>query len=300
MTSPGKYVIVTPVRDEERFLPLTLASVASQTVLPSEWVLVDDGSRDGTPQILDAFAREHAWARVVHRPDRGERRSGGGVMEAFHDGLNAVVERDWEYLAKLDGDLSLAPGYFEACLGHFRSNPRLGLGGGQVWVQVGGRFVVDSSSDPPFHVRGATKMYRRECWADIGGLVRQTGWDTVDEVKANMLGWETRPFRDLRVFQHRQTGGADGFWRTWVKNGRANYVVGYHPLFMLGKFVRRLGSTPYALAALALAWGFFSAYFLRTERIRDRSVIAYLRRQQLRRLLFCSSIYSHSGASHDA
>ena len=38
-------------------------------------------------------------------------------------------------------------------------------------------------------MRGATKIYKRDCWEAIGGLWVAPGWDTIDEVKANMLGW---------------------------------------------------------------------------------------------------------------
>ena len=89
------------------------------------------------------------------------------------------------------------------------------------------------SKDPAFHVRESTKIYRRECWHQIGGLIRAPGWDTYDEVKANMLGWKTRTFNKIELVHHRPTGGAYGAWSDNVKNGLANYVVGYHPLFML-------------------------------------------------------------------
>ena len=92
-------------------------------------------------------------------------------------------------------------------------------------MKLDGAVKVESKGDPAFHVRGATKIYRHACWVAIGGLLRETGWDTYDEVKANMLGWETRTFDGLQLVHHRETGGADGTWKNWVKNGRANYIA---------------------------------------------------------------------------
>ena len=151
--------------------------------------------------------------------------------------------------------------------------------------------MAEVKSDPKFHVRGATKIYRRECWNQIGGLLRAPGWDTVDELKANMVGWETRTFNDLKLLQHKDTGSADGAWRNWVKNGLANYISAYHPLFMLAKCFKRTFSRPYFLSAAGLAFGFASGYVRRVPRIEDSSLARYIRGQQLRKLTFRPSIW---------
>ena len=109
---------------------------------------------------------------------------------------------------------------------------------------------------PVFHVRGATKIYRRECWEQIGGLKVLTGWDTIDELKANMVGWNTKTFTELRLIQHKTTGSADGDWKNYVKNGLANYITGYHPAFMMLKCIKRLAEKPYILVSAGLFWGF--------------------------------------------
>jgi glycosyltransferase involved in cell wall biosynthesis len=273
--------------------------MASQTVLPQRWVIVDDGSTDKTGEILDAASRRCAWLTVVRRPDRGFRKSGGGVVEAFNDGYTMVRERDWDFIVKLDGDLSFAPDYFEKCFDKFATEPQLGIGGGTIYSIAAGDQHVDSPGDPPFHVRGATKIYRRACWERIAPLVRAPGWDTIDEVKANMHGWSTRTFADLGLVQHRSTGSSDGEWRNWYKNGVANYVTGYHPLFMLAKCVKRAFQRP-PLAAAALAAGFCSGYAKRLPRVEDAAAVRYLRRQQVLRLMSRPSIYTHASTTGPA
>ena len=287
-----RYIIITPVRNEEANLRDTISSVAGQTVRPVRWVIVNDGSTDATGTIADAAMKEYDWIRVVHRVDRGFRHSGGGVVETFYDGYNMVDGQPWDYLVKLDGDLSFEPDYFEKCFKLFEADPKLGIGGGEICVKIDNVIEVESKGDPTFHVRGATKIYRHACWKEIGGLLRQTGWDTYDEVKANMLGWKTRTFIGLPIIHHRETGGADGTWKNWVKNGRANYIVGYHPLFMFFKCVRRLFERPYLVVSAGLWYGYISGYFSRAPRHQERDVIRYLRREQLRRLMFKSSIWS--------
>ncbi len=286
------YIVITPVRNEGQYLQTTIDSVVAQTLRPRLWVIVDDGSTDDTGNLIDAAAQQHSWIKVVHRPDRGFRKQGGGVIEAFDDGFKLVAGESWDFLVKLDGDLSFEHDYFEKCLGQFAADPKLGVGGGSIYSKVDGITVEDSPGDPSFHVRGATKIYRRATWDAIGGLIQAPGWDSLDELKANMLGWNTRSFRDLRLFQHRGTGAVDGTWKTSVKNGRANYVVGYHPLFMVCKCARRLLGWPYGVVAAGLLYGYLSGYFSSTERIREPDVISYVRREQLRRLFLRESIWA--------
>ncbi len=278
----SKYVVITPVRDEEANLQFTIQCMLGQSMRPTEWVIVDDGSTDKTGSIIDEFASRHPWIRPVHRANRGFRKSGGGVVEAFNDGYRAVECVDWEFIVKFDGDLSFRPDYFEKCLARFAADPKLGIGGGAIYHMINGEETLERC--PEFHVRGATKIYRKACWEAIGGFWPAPGWDTADEIKANRLGWATRNFPELRLTHHRKTGSADGLWKGPVKNGRANYVCGYHPLFMLGKCLRRLTMKPYIVGSAALFYGFISGYLKRIPQIDDPDTIKYLRRQQLGRM----------------
>ena len=286
---PTRYVIITPVRDEEAYVEDTLRSVVAQTFPPAEWVIVDDGSTDGTGAILDRYARRHAWIRVIHRADRGFRMCGSGVMEAFEEGYRALGESPWDLLAKLDADLSFGQEYFQRCLQKFAEDTELGVGGGVIYQARDGARELEPSHAS--HVRGATKIYRRACWDEIGGLIKSPGWDTVDELKANMLGWKTRSFPDLLIRHNRRTGGADHPWRNAVKNGWADYVSGYHPLFMLLKCLKRSLEKPVLVGAAGHLFGFVRGYLRRLPRGGDRRFIRYARAQQLRRVALRPGAY---------
>jgi len=291
LASDARYIVITPVRNEAEHVRRTIDSMARQSILPVRWVIVDDGSSDNTPAILERARTQHPWIVVVRRRDRGFRKSGGGVIEAFYEGYALVEHREWDFLVKLDGDLSFSADYFERCFAEFQANSQLGIGGGTVCILQDGHPRVEVRNDPVFHVRGATKIYRRACWNQIAPLVSAPGWDTIDEVKANMHGWRTRTFRNLPVVQHKPTGSADGAWLNWFKNGVANYVTGYHPLYMVAKCVKRAFSNPPLVSGLALGAGFCSGYIHRVPRVPDAGAIRYLRRQQLRRLLLQRSLY---------
>ncbi|MEI8139847.1 MAG: glycosyltransferase family A protein [bacterium] len=287
-----KYVIITAARDEESNIERTIQSVLAQTVQPSEWVIVNDGSRDKTGDIAERYAAQFQWIRALHRIDRGVRKSGGGVIETFTDGFFALTVKDWDFIVKLDGDLSFGPHYFEQCLLEFESDTKLGIGGGTVCLMTNSGEQVESRTDPRFHVRGATKIYRRACYEAIGGLLVATGWDTLDEVKANMLGWRTRTFPGPRLVHHRQTGAADGSWNDSMKNGLANYVTGYHPLFMACKCIRRMLRKPWSPSGIALWLGFMKGYLNHIPQVDDPAMIRYLRNQQWRALTLRPSLWN--------
>jgi biofilm PGA synthesis N-glycosyltransferase PgaC len=283
------YVIITPVRDEEKYIEATLESVCGQTLPPADWVIVDDGSSDRTGDIIDRFAAQYPWIRIVHRMNRGFRKAGGGVMEAFYDGYNTLRSKEWDFIVKLDGDLTFAPEYFEKCFEHFHRDPQLGIGGGEIHHNISGELKLEVN--PRFHVRGATKIYRKSCWEAIGGLWPAAGWDTIDEVKANMLGWKTYTFGDLRLLHHRFTGSEEGLLRDRVKHGLACYVSGYHPLYVAASCLHRITQKPYVLGSVAIMYGFVRAYFTRPARLDDRTYVTYIRGQQLRRLCGMQTIW---------
>jgi glycosyltransferase involved in cell wall biosynthesis len=275
------YCIITPVRDEEEFIGGTIEAVAAQTIRPAEWIIVDDGSTDQTSAIVERYAQKYPWIRAARLENRGFRSTGGGI-DGFLYGVELLKTEDWEFLINLDGDLTFSPQYFEKCFSYFRKHPDLGIGGGTIYNKVGDQLYLEKCVDS--HVRGATKIYRRQCWDSLGGMLRGLGWDTVDEIKARMRGWSTFAFPDLQLIHHRATGAALGRWADGVKNGRSDYIVGYHPLFFAAKCARRAFNRPYLITALALAYGFSRSYLQRVPRVDDAEFIRYIREQQLRRL----------------
>jgi len=284
-----RYVIISPVRDEEKFIEGTIRSVLEQTTRPSEWVIVNDGSTDRTGQIIDEYANRYTWIRGVHRQNRGYRKAGGGVVDAFNDGYRTLICKDWDFIVKLDGDLTFKPDYFERCLVEFECDAKLGVGGGVICHIIDGAKRLERN--PTFHVRGATKIYRRQCWDAIGGFWPAPGWDTIDEVKANRLGWTSRSFASLHLVHYRLTGTANGIWAGAVKDGRSDYVCGYHPLFMLSKCVVRLFHRPYLIGSVGSLCGFLSGYLKRIPQFDDLETIKYLRRQQMNRLCGAETIW---------
>src|ERR1019366_7659846 len=95
MIQDVKYVVITPVRDEETHVEATVRSVASQAIPPMEWIIVNDGSSDRTGDIVDQHAAQFRGIHTIHRPNRGFRRSGAAVLKAFNEASNAFGCVDW-------------------------------------------------------------------------------------------------------------------------------------------------------------------------------------------------------------
>jgi len=284
-----KYIVITPVKDEEKYIQLTIESMIKQTIRPLRWAIVDDASKDATPDIIRTYSEKYPWIKGVYGKDPGQRAPGIRHIKAFYQGLSAMDVKEWEFLVKLDGDLSFEQDYFEKCFMRFANNRKLGIGGGIILNVVGDQLLPEKH--PLFHVRGATKIYTRACWDAIGGIVVSQCYDTVDEVKANMLGFQTQSFTDIKLIHHRYTGNAYGKWGNSVKNGMANYLSGYHPLFMVVKCGKRFIRRPYSIDAFGLGYGYIKGYVRQIPRAVDTETMQYLRQQQLRRLLFLPSIW---------
>jgi len=279
----GDYVIISPVKDEERYLPLTLRSITEQTVPPRRWVIVSDGSVDATAAIARQWAASFPWITVVEKENEGGRKRGGGVIRAFYRGFEQVRDEPWEFVVKLDGDLSLPPDFFQRILAEFARRPRLGISSGVSYAWTGKKWIEEKASRG--YTYGETKVYRRRCFEEIGGLVEHMGWDGIDHVKAVQLGWEAESVPGVIFYHHRRQGKATGFVRAEVEEGLCSYFMGYHPLFLVARGIKRMRCYPYGVGGLALIGSYWWNWVRRYPRHADREFIKFLRRNQLRKLL---------------
>lgn len=285
------YLIITTIRNEASQFGHTIDSVVRQTLCPIRWLIVDDGSTDNTSQIITQLSAQHSWIEVIIRKDRGYRQSGVGVVTAFYDGFSRVSFLPWNYLVKLDGDVRIPANYFESLIEEFEHDSTLGICSGEVYNEEDGKLSLDSPEDPSFHVRGAAKIYRRTCWEAIGGILKVNGFDCIDNVKARMLGWNTRRFPQPEVIHLRRTGQANGAWRNSFKDGIGANAIGYHPLFMFFKCIRRLLAGRSIIGVAGQLCGFIRGYYGDIPRVNDPALVRYLRRQQMNRLLGKDTIW---------
>ncbi len=223
-----RVAIITPVRNEKEHIGTTIRCMADQTLLPALWVIVDDGSTDGTTEIIEERAAGHSFIKHVIVPDRGFRKPAVGVIESFYEGMKEVEKIDYDVVSKFDGDLEFPPDTIEQICRAFRENPELGITGGSRFERISPSAPLKELIVPDDYVCGIDKFYRRECFEEIGGLICRAGWDGVDTIKANMKGWKTGQLKTLKVVHLKATGTAkgEGLKKAGLKYGDISYYMG--------------------------------------------------------------------------
>lgn len=283
MPALPSYVLITPARNEARYIELTIRSMVGQTYRPRKWVIASDGSTDGTDDIVNRYVSEHPWIELVRTPERRERHFAGKV-HAFNAGRARIAALEYDVIGNLDADLSFGPEHFELLLSKFAEYPDLGI--------VGAPFREGNSQyDYRFsnieNVSGACQLFRRECFDAIGGYVPLKGGsiDHIAVVTARMRGWKTRTFTGTFCLHHRAMGTAQhGSLAPQFQLGMKDYAVGNHALWEAFRVIYQMSKRPFVTGGLVLGAGYGWACLRRNNRPVSREFIAFTRREQMQRL----------------
>lgn len=278
------YVLITPARNEEQFIEKTIRSVISQTVLPSKWVIVNDGSTDTTSQIVGRYLSSYPWMELVELPTHRDR-SFAAKVHAFNAGYERVNGQDYEVLGNLDADVSFDADYFEFLLRKFQDDVTLGVAG-SIFREEGYSSATDSFEGQN-HVAGGCQLFRRDCFDQIGGYVANNagGIDWIAVTTARMMGWKTRSFRDKSFFHYRSLGTAErGLLASTFSYGEKDYYLGGHPIWETFRVAYRATKKPYVIGGIALLSGYLFAFVRRMERPVSKELMRFHRREQMRKL----------------
>jgi GT2 family glycosyltransferase len=285
--SPAKiersYILVTPACNEQATIETTIKSVISQTILPTEWIIVSDRSTDQTDEIVKRYRAEHDFIRLL-RIDGKPGHSFASVVQATEAGMKAVQSKDYAYVGLLDADVRFAPGYYEILMKEFELDPKLGVAGGLV---LDFDDTMEHVHQNLSEVAGATQFFTRACFESLGGLlaIPEGGWDAVTCMRARMNGFRTATFPKLVMDHLKPRNIAKGHWflrcALW---GRRDYVLGGQPLVQLAKCASRWREKPMLLASLARLCGYAWALLKQVQPYPPALVLAFHRREQMQRL----------------
>ena len=278
------YVIVTPARNEAQFIESTIQSVVAQTVRPLKWIIVSDGSTDGTDELVQKYSATHEWIELVRMPERTERHFAGKVL-AFNAGQARVADLPYEAIASLDADISFDADYFAFLLTKLAEDPELGLVGTPYKDTPGDMYDYHYVSVED--VSGACQLFRRTCFEAIGGYIPVKGGaiDTIAVLTARMKGWKTRTYIE-KISQHRRKQGTAqcGPIQARFDEGAKDYAMGNHPVWQIFRVAYQMTKKPFVLRGLAIGAGFLSSALHRVQRPVSRELVAFRRREQMQRL----------------
>lgn len=277
------YVLITPARNEEAYIEVTLKSMVAQTVRPLKWVIVSDGSTDRTDEIVRQYTAGHGWIELVRMPERKERNFGGKVF-SFNAGCERVKDLKYDIIGNLDADMSFDRDLFGFLMSKFAGNPKLGVAGPPF---TEGKGTYDFRFSSVEHVSGACQLFRRECFEAIGGYtpMKGGGIDVLAVLTARMKGWQTRTFPEKVCFHHRSMGSAKHSAATVsLKLGQKDYMLGRHPLWQLFRSLYQMRRPPVILGGFMLFAGYLSLALKRVARPVPDEVIRFQRREQMTRL----------------
>ena len=278
-----EYVLVTPARNEEHYIRKTLESMAAQRRPPLRWVVVSDGSTDGTDELVETYSRTTNWIRLVRLPEKRDRNFAAKVS-CFNAGYEEVKELPFDVIGSLDADISFESDYFDFLMSRFEEYPRLGVGG-TPFVEHGQHYNYRFTNIE--HVSGACQMFRRDCFAEIGGYkpIRGGGIDWVAVTTARMKGWQTRTFTEKTCLHHRPMGTGSGSLLGGIfRHGQKDYYLGGHPLWQVVRAAYQATRTPVIAGGTMLLAGYVWAAVCRRQRPISNELMTFHRREQMARL----------------
>jgi glycosyltransferase involved in cell wall biosynthesis len=277
------FVIITPAHNEEAFIKKTIESVISQTVLPTKWVIVNDGSTDRTDQIITSYLADYNWIELVHMPKHRDRTFAAKV-QAFNAGLKRVNDLKYKVIGNLDADISFEKDYFKFLLSKFKEDERLGVCG-TPFIEDGKHYDYRFTNIE--HVSGACQMFRRECFEEIGGYVpiKGGGIDWTAVTTARMKGWKTRTFTEKKCIHHRKIGtGNNKILINELKQGQKDYYLGGHPVWQIFRSFYQMTRRPFIIRGLLILTGYLLAYLIRIKKPIPSKLVEFHRREQIDRL----------------
>jgi glycosyltransferase involved in cell wall biosynthesis len=270
------YAIITPVKNEVQTLAKTIDSVTSQSILPTEWIVVNDASTDGSRNLLEELTNRFPWVVLVDALPIAKNDYSSRVIDLFNYGYSKL-STSTDLICKMDADVSFDKDFFKNIILQFEVDPKLAIASGHLHIDG---VPEKMDADQLVCTRGATKVYRTGFLHAIGGLISYQGWDTLDNVAARAKGWHVmivdEPFEHLKeegvrvgktIFRH-------------VRNGYYNGSLPFYFPYFLIKIIARLLERPIFFSSLFMLWGYVKARFSQVKSPYPEYVIEQLRKEQ--------------------
>lgn len=276
------YLIIVPMKNEEHYIKFILESIINQSYKPSLCIISNDGSTDKTQIIAEELTKGYNFFKIINIDNQKEKRTyGAKVIRAFNEGLKNILIDNYDFIVKLDADLSLPNDYFENINNAFLENKKLGICGGII-IEKEGDF--EKKINASTYIQGAIKSIRKECFSDIGGLREINGWDGFDQLYAMYKGWKIKNL-PIEVFHHRPEGKEYISLKFYFNNGLTHYSLGNNLLITIIRTIFHVKKKPYFIASLVYLMGFMKGFLFVRKRYVSQSFARFTNNYQYKRIL---------------
>jgi len=289
----NKYIIVTAAYNEQDYIEFAIKSVIRQTVKPVKWIIVDDGSTDGTADIIKKYQRKYDFIEYHLRERDADRPGFCSNTYAIRSGYEKTRDADFDHIAILDADITLPDDYYQRILDKFQQDDKLATAGGIYQNLIDGKLcnvINDRRSVPK-----AIQVFRKEIFEKIDGYMplKYGGEDTVSCFMVRQMGFKAWSFENIKVVHHRPTGtrNTKKIFAVRFRQGIGEYCLATQPIFYMGKIIKRMvKEKPYFIGSIVRLSGFIWAAVRRYEIVLPRELVKFIRTEQLKRALFLNRI----------
>lgn len=283
----SNYILITPIKNEEKNLEKLIRSIVNQTIHPVLWVIVNDHSTDNSYEYISKAEKEHPWIRCIKPSVKKEDRDLGFhlpkiMQEGFDFAYKAAKLENisFDYVGNIDGDLQPNSNYFENLIKEFKLNSRLGVASGMPVIEYEGKYIHPRVASIP---SGGAILIDKACFEICGGIPQSYSYDSVLNVKAILNGWEAKRFTSAEHYSTRYARGADSDWKRYVTLGKSHYYIGYNFLLAILKGVKLSFTSPH-IKGLAYTYGYLGDTFTFKERIPDKEVQNYFKYKKFKEI----------------
>lgn len=275
------YLLITPCKNEIDNLPKLIESVLNQAIRPIIWVIVDDGSTDGSLAVEKEASKNYPWIHILEINEESKRDLGPHLSLIVKKGFEYAMylsdehKLDYQFVGNLDADLSIPRSFFKELMDEFESDSKLGAASGGIKLTKNNQ-IVHVTGLPEDEPSGGDMLIRKKCYEECNGIPVTYSWDSVFKAKVRLKGWRTKRFEKIVALESRDVSNAEGYWNGYIKYGQSSYYLNFHPIHALLKGVLYVSQKPYYIG-VAFVIGYFKDFLLRKDQVADEELKTYFK-----------------------
>jgi len=293
----SSYNLITPVKNEENYLPNLVQNVINQTHLPKVWVIIDDGSNDKTPEILNKLTRRYDWIHSYRFREKNKRNFRKHFAKVIRNGFEKSLKLcdDVKYLAKVDADARFHDDTFRKLIKKMDGNKKLAIASPRFMtlkksvnveclknpkiILNNKNILIKSDKKRESEPTDVLRIYRKEFLEEINGFPITDASSEIVNAKAVMGGYDVSFIDDVWCYLTREIGTTlDSDYKRGKLHGYRFYIKHYHPLMLSARLVWSLYENPFRFMGEVV--GYLESFINQKERFADSDIIEYYKKER--------------------